>query len=196
MKAGVYMNIKSKKEIRKEILQKRDSINERDRKLMDEEIFNRLVNSDEYKKAKSIFAFVSFKSEVNTHKFIEYALSQGKTIGVPKIRKKEEGMEVFKIHSLSDLESGYFGVMEPIESCEKINKDNIDFILMPGAVFDEKGGRIGYGRGFYDKFLSDVKDSVPKIAIAYELQIIDSVPMEEYDIKIDGIITEKRVIKF
>ncbi|WP_291579027.1 5-formyltetrahydrofolate cyclo-ligase [Clostridium sp. UBA6640] len=190
------MNRKSKKEIRKEILQKRDLICEEDKKLIDEEVFNRLISSDEYKKANTIFAFVSFKSEVDTYKFIEHALSQGKTVGVPKVIKEEKYMDVFKINFLSDLESGYFGVMEPSESCEKINKDNIDFILMPGAVFDEKGGRIGYGGGFYDKFLSDVKDSVPKIAIAYELQIIDSVPMEEYDIKIDGIITEKRTIKF
>lgn len=190
------MKIKSKKEIRKEILQKRDLIGEEEKRLMDKEIFNKLISSDQYKNANTIFAFVSFKSEVDTYKFIEHAISEGKTVGVPKIIKKEKYMEVYKITSLSDLESGYFGVMEPIEGCEKISKDNIDFILMPGAVFDEKGGRIGYGGGFYDKFLSDIKESIPKIAIAYELQIVDSVPMEEYDIKIDGIITEKRAIEF
>lgn len=188
--------MKSKKEIRKEILQKRDLICEEDKKHMDEKIFNELINCEQYKNSNTIFAFVSFKSEVDTYKFIEYAISQGKTVGVPKIIKEEKHMEIFKINSLSDLENGYFGVMEPVEGCEKINKEQIDFILMPGAVFDEKGGRIGYGGGFYDKFLSDVKNSVPKIAIAYELQLIENVPMDNHDIKIDGIITEKRKIIF
>lgn len=188
------MNLENKKDFRKYVLETRDSIEVKKRLEWDEIIFAKLINSKFYKESKTIFTFVSFKSEVNTHKFIEHALKDNKIIGVPKIETKQTGIEVFQINSLKDLENGYFDTLEPISKCPKINNENIDFIVMPGLAFDRDGGRIGYGGGFYDRFLMSLNEKVSKIAIAYHFQVFDEVPTNGLDVNVDGVITEKEFI--
>jgi 5-formyltetrahydrofolate cyclo-ligase len=190
------VNIQIKKEIRKSILENREAVDSETRKQWDRYIFNSLTGSDFYKKAKYIFAFVSFRSEVDTHNIILQALKDNKTICVPKIRSKEKGMELYIINSLEDLKSGYFGILEPVEGCEEADIDKIDLILMPGAAFDRAGGRVGYGAGFYDRFISKLGRHADKIALAYHIQLMDSVPMDETDERIDGIITNEEFIIF
>lgn len=189
------MNLQSKKAIRKTILNQRDNIETDIKEKWDNEIFLKVINSEAYKNANVIFVFVSFKSEVDTHKIITYALKDSKTICVPKINVSEKEMEIFKIESLGELKEGYYGILEPQENCPSVNSDEIDLILMPGAAFDKQGGRIGYGGGFYDRFLKRMNKKVDKIALAYDFQIIDKVPMEEFDIKINGIVTNNQYIK-
>lgn len=186
----------TKKEVRKYILDKRDSIPTSQRKIWDNKISEFLIKSNFYKRAKVIFTFVSFKSEVDTHRIINYAIDYGKIIGVPKIKSKQRGIEVFKIASLGDLEKGYFGVMEPKDKCTPINPEAIDLILMPGLAFDKKGGRIGYGGGFYDRFLNNLKKKISKIALAYDFQLLDEVPVNSLDVRVDGIITNRKIIYF
>ncbi|GKU30413.1 5-formyltetrahydrofolate cyclo-ligase [Clostridium folliculivorans] len=182
-----------KKEIRKKILEYRETIDENQRKMWDEEIFKSLINSDLYKRSNTIFAFVSFKSEVDTHKIINHALSNGKTICVPKINSKQEGIKIYKIDNFDQLKEGYFGILEPVESCEKVDSNTLDLILMPGVAFDRHGGRVGYGAAFYDRFLSNMSKQVYKVALAYDFQVMDTVPMDEHDVKIDGVITEREM---
>ena len=141
------------------------------------------------------FTFVSFGGEVNTHQIINRAISDGKIICVPKIQSKITGIEIFKINSLAELKSGYYGILEPLEKCPKVDSKNIDLIIMPGVAFDRQGGRIGYGAGFYDRFLSEMNRKVNKIALAYNLQVLDEVPVTELDVLIDGIITEEEIIQ-
>ena len=186
--------IKEKKEIRKHMLKQRDMIDKIQKQKWDNEIFNKVINSEYYKKAKTIFLFVSFKSEVDTHKLIEYAINDNKEICVPKIETKEKGIELYKITGFDDLKVGYYNVLEPIEGSQKISSENIDLILMPGLAFDREGGRVGYGGGYYDKFLKESeKNRVKRIAIAYNCQLLDKVPMDENDMKIDGIITNEKI---
>lgn len=183
-----------KKEIRKKILEYRETIDIDQRKIWDEEIFSKLINSDLYKRSNTIFAFVSFKSEVDTHKIIKHAISNGKTICVPKINSKQEGIKIYKIEDFDQLKEGYFGILEPIKSCEEVDSNALDLILMPGVAFDRHGGRVGYGAGFYDRFLSNMNKQVPKVALAYDFQVMDTVPMDQYDVRIDGVITEREMI--
>lgn len=183
-----------KKDIRKQILQQRESLNINIRLKRDEIIYDKLINSEFYKNAHTIFAFVSFKSEVDTHKIIKHALEDGKTICIPKIESKAKGIELFKITSFNQLKEGYFGILEPSNECEAVEGYSIDLILMPGVAFDRQGGRLGYGAAFYDRFLSKLKKHVDKIALAYQLQVIDSVPMDDKDVPIDGVITEEEFI--
>jgi 5-formyltetrahydrofolate cyclo-ligase len=189
------MNIGEKDSIRKQIIEHRDSIDINTKGQWDESIFNSLVKSEWYKKANTIFAFVSFKSETDTHKIINYAIQDGKTICVPRIKSKQKGIEIFKIDSFHQLEKGYFGILEPIESCLAVDSKDIDLILMPGVAFDRQGGRLGYGAGFYDRFLSKINNSVDKIAVAYHFQVLDNIPMDEHDVRIDGIVTEEETIR-
>ncbi|SKA73609.1 5-formyltetrahydrofolate cyclo-ligase [Clostridium sp. USBA 49] len=183
-----------KKSIREEMIKHRDSLSIDIKEKWDENIFNNFINSKFYKYSNTIFSFVSFKSEVDTHKIIKYALNDGKTIYVPKVKSKQKEMEIFKIEGFNDLKKGYFGILEPVEGCKTACRDNIDLILMPGLAFDKYGGRIGYGAGFYDRFLSSIKKDINKIALAYKFQVIDKVPEDKNDIRIDGIITEEDII--
>lgn len=178
-----------KKDIRKNTLLKRDNISESIKSEWDGIIFEKLISSSFYKNSKDIFVFVSFRSEVDTHKIIKNALMDGKNIYVPKVISKDEGMKAYKIKSLEDMEVGYYGILEPKSCCQEISPNFIDLVIIPGAAFDKNGGRIGYGGGYYDRFLPLLRGSVKKIAIAYKLQVIDSVPMEEKDIRVDEIIT-------
>lgn len=189
------MNIGEKDSIRKQIIEQRDSIDINTKNQYDKNIFNSLVKSEWYKKANTIFAFVSFKSETDTHEIIKYAIQDGKTICVPRIKSKQKGIEIFKIDSFDQLEKGYFGILEPLESCIAVDSKDIDLILMPGVAFDRQGGRLGYGAGFYDRFLSNMSNSVDKIAVAYHFQVLDNIPMDEHDVRINGIVTEEETIR-
>jgi 5-formyltetrahydrofolate cyclo-ligase len=204
-----------KKQIRKSIMQLRDKISTEEKQRYDKAIFQNIIDNEYYKAASTIFIFVSYLSEVDTKSVIIQAIADNKTICVPKVKSKEEGIELFKINGLNDLEEGFHGILEPKSNCEKLhgvsvsvsddegndvddanNEGNIDLIIMPGVAFDMTGGRIGYGGGFYDKFISKLKKDVKKIAIAYELQIIENIPMKNHDVRIDGIITEKQTTIF
>lgn len=188
------MDLKNKKDIRRVILEQRDKLESDIKAELDKKIFSELIKSEAYKNASVIFVFVSFKSEVDTHEIIKQALKDSKTICVPRINTKEREMETFKINSLEELKEGYYGILEPGEDCPAVNGNNIDLVLMPGAVFDRQGGRIGYGGGFYDRFLSRMNKKVDKIALAYDFQILDRVPMDEFDVRVDGIVTNEGYI--
>lgn len=180
----------NKKELRKHIISRRDEISVEDRKYKDKLIFNKTIELKEFINAKSIFIFVSFGSEVDTHEIIKHALTLGKKISIPLVNKESKTMEAREISSLEDMKEGYYGILEPSENALVMNPGEIDLIIMPGVAFDLKGGRIGYGAGFYDKFLVKVPSATPKIALAYDMQRVEEVPMDTYDVKIDGVITE------
>ncbi len=188
------MDLKNKKDIRRFILEQRDKLEPDIKKELDKKIFSELIDSEAYKNASVIFVFVNFKSEVDTHEIIKQALKDSKTICVPKINTKEREMEIFKINSLEELKEGYYGILEPGEDCPAVNSNDIDLVLMPGAAFDRQGGRIGYGGGFYDRFLSRMNKKVDKIALAFDFQILDRVPMDEFDVRVDGIVTNEGYI--
>ncbi|KEH97840.1 5-formyltetrahydrofolate cyclo-ligase [Clostridium massiliodielmoense] len=182
------MNQKDK--IRRIIKEGRNTLTEESKKIKDDKIFNKIINSEYYKKSNVIFLYVSFQGEVDTHKLIKHSLNIGKVICVPKVISKKEGMEAIKINSFNELKNGKYDILEPKDICNKIYINDIELILMPGVAFDENGGRIGYGGGFYDRFLNKIDSRIPKIALAYDFQVFENIPCEEHDIKVDGIITD------
>jgi 5-formyltetrahydrofolate cyclo-ligase len=184
------MNL-NKKELRQIIYKKRNELNDDIKSNWDSSILEKLLENKFYKNSKVIFTYVSFGGEVDTLKFIERALTDGKTICVPKVISKKEGMEAYKINSLNDLEKGFYGILEPKGNAELIDPSEIDMIIMPGVAFDKTNGRIGYGGGFYDRFLRRVSPDTGKIALSYAFQIFDSIPTEEFDEKVDFIITNE-----
>ena len=185
--------MKNKDYYRKIAYGKRDSILKDDKYILDEKIYDNVIKSSFYKKAQSIFIYVSVNSEADTRKIIEKALTDGKTICVPKVISKKQGMIAVKINSLDELSPGAYNIPEPSKYDKQFDGHDIDLILLPGLAFDECGGRIGYGGGFYDRFISNTGEDTVKIGLAYEFQIFDKVICFEYDAVIDGIITEKSV---
>lgn len=182
-----------KKELRKEIIKKRDELDYTEKTIKDKKIIEKLKDTKEYKEAKGIFVYIGFGSEINTKILIEDALEDGKEVCVPKVIKKD--MVFIKINSLENLVTSSYGILEPVGDKNNFNVDNLGLIIMPGLAFDKQGNRLGYGGGYYDKFLSNNKINVKKIALAYDFQILDKVPSEEHDIKVDSIITEEKEIE-
>lgn len=184
-----------KKNIREEVIKKRESLSLEIRKAYDEVIFKHLIISDIYKKSKRIFTYISFGSEVDTKRFIKYALSDNKEIYVPKTNKANKEMVAININSLDNMDVDKWGILEP----KSINKNKIgevfDLVIMPGVAFDRRGNRIGYGGGYYDKYISKINLQCTKLVLAYDLQIVNEFKNEQHDIKVDYIITNNEFIK-
>jgi 5-formyltetrahydrofolate cyclo-ligase len=179
-----------KKEIRKKVLADRDSMPPSQRSAKSREIEERLFTLPEFKSARVIMFFASFRSEVDTIPMIRRALASGKRVLLPKVKGRE--LELFEIKNFDkDVSPGAWGIPEPRESAP-VGLDAIDVIVVPGAAFDEQGNRLGYGAGFYDKLLSEFKRLT--IAVAFDSQIVSAVPAAAHDIPIKKIVTEKRVI--
>ena len=179
-----------KNQLKESILEKRDSLSEEEILEKSSQIKNKLFNLKHYKNSKTIMFFVSFKNEVDTHNIVREAL-KNKTVVVPKVAHHE--IEPSVIIDFDNLVSGKFGILEPIETMKIANK-NIDLVLVPGIVFDKEGHRIGYGFGFYDKFLAKVPKAI-KIGLAFDFQVVDKIPAEMHDVPVDLIVTEKRVVE-
>ena len=184
-----------KKRLRKEILGKRDALPEEKREQFSAMIRETLRAFPEYSECEALFAFVSFGSEVDTHTLIRQAFADGKSVYCPKVTG--EDMIFYKISSFNDLIPGYRGILEPKEGLESFkNWKQKNLLFMPGSVFDKERNRMGYGKGFYDRFLEECrqqKRSFVTVALAFSLQVVDAIPVEEHDVKPDYLITEKEI---
>ncbi|WP_027632354.1 5-formyltetrahydrofolate cyclo-ligase [Clostridium hydrogeniformans] len=180
-----------KSTLRKNMIALRDGATIDSLKEASKNIFNKVISTEAYKNSKVIFIFVSFGSEVYTHELITYSLKLGKRICVPKVVSKKEGMKAIEIKSLEELTPSNYGILEPeIKESNIIDERSIDLVIIPGVAFDKDGGRLGYGGGFYDRFLPMVRKESYKIAIAYSFQVIEKVPREENDFLVPCIITD------
>lgn len=176
-----------KKEIRKKMRKlRRELCNDIDKKKKyDNLLLENLLKSKEYKEADNIFCYVGMNNEINTSVFIEKALIAGKTVSVPKVTG-DITMEAVTIKSLQELiKTEPHGILEPKTLYPIMNK--IDLIIVPGLAFDLKGGRIGYGGGYYDVFIKSHREA-KTVALCYNFQVVDHIPMEEHDVVIDKII--------
>lgn len=189
------MKSQEKKILRNEILFIRNSLDKEIKDSMDCEIYNNLINSQLYSKAKSIFIYISFGSEINTKDIISKALKDNKKVYIPKIYKEDKSMKAIRLKSFNDLKENSMGILEPIEDNDCIDKKEIDLILVPGVVFDFNGNRIGYGGGYYDRYLQDIKGISNKVVLAYDFQIVDSIEPEAHDISFDYIISNTKFRK-
>ncbi|MBI1935635.1 5-formyltetrahydrofolate cyclo-ligase [Candidatus Woesearchaeota archaeon] len=180
-----------KTEIKEPILHKRDSMAKGEILQKSNKIKENLFNLEEYKKSKTVMFFVSFNNEVDTHEIIKSAL-KNKTVVVPKVVHHE--IEPSLIIDFDNLvPSGRFNIPEPIEIMKIANK-NINMVLVPGIAFDKEGYRLGYGFGFYDKFLKKVPKAI-KIGLAFDFQVVGNVPRESHDVPVDLVVTEEKIVK-
>ena len=176
----------TKPELRQLFLSKRKVLS--DKVLKDKIIVDKFINSLDYNKAKKIFCYVSSQYEVNTIELIKRCFTENKTVCVPRCLNKNGDMNFYIINSQSDLKPGMYGIMEPDENCEVCYPSDGDVIIMPGICFDRSGYRIGYGKGYYDKFLNC--RNMLKIGFCYAECLIDYVPRDKYDIPADVVITD------
>ncbi len=190
---------KIKREIfRKKILMLRDKLSEKDLNEKNREIFRTLLSLREIQQAETIFIYANFRSEVGTEGILHHFLKEGKRVAVPLTQVTQRKLIAVHITDPdSQLAPGYCRIPEPTEATVKssvIDPHEIDTVIIPGSVFDDRGGRLGYGGGYYDRFLVDESPRAKRIALAFELQIVPKVAMLEHDQYMDIIVTEKRII--
>lgn len=188
-----------KKKIRKEILSFRNNMNQDEKNKKDTIIKEKFLDSDYYKKSKNIFIYISYGSEINTKEIINIALNEGKSVFVPRTVFETKAMDAVKINSLDNMKKVKYGALEPSEEEPYISPDDLDVIVVPGVAFDRDGGRTGYGAGFYGRYFKKISKNrakkIKKVALAYDFQLINNIPMNDKDVRIDCIITEKEIIR-
>lgn len=181
-----------KNEVRQLIKAYRQKLTDEDVKIQSRLIIDRLKKSDIYKTSENVFLYMSYNREVDTYMLLSWCFMDGKKVYAPKVLSKTD-MEFYCIQDEHDLVSGYMGIMEPSDSCEKANTRDGLFI-MPGLAFDYDFHRIGYGGGFYDRYLSEDNTFI-KAALAFDFQLLESIPYEEHDLKPDYIVTQTQFIR-
>ena len=184
-----------KAEIRRAALARRDALTAEVRAAASRAIVERLMASAEFIHASTVLAYASFGSEIETRPLLEAAIAGGKRLLLPRVDRASAALDVHVVKDLAtDLRAGGWGIPEPHpETCPGCGAEEADWILVPGAAFDRRGGRIGYGRGYYDKLLAAVRaagSGAPLVAAAFEVQLVDEVPMEAHDVRVDMVITE------
>lgn len=201
------MELQDKKAFRKERLQKRDALSEEYRKRADAARNEMLWKEPWFRDAAVLLFYVSFRSEADTRMLLAEALAAGKAVAVPKVDGKN--MEFFRITSMEQLKAGYQGILEPDETCERLDEKllsqgtrkawfrgvvkNDVLLLVPGCAFDVTGGRMGYGGGFYDRFIERYPDAL-RVALAYNIQMVPKVPQEAHDMLMDVVVTEANML--
>lgn len=185
----------TKQDIRKQIKDQKSQLSLSQIRRDSDTITKQLFNTSSYIQCNQLFCYVSFNQEVITREILLTALSQKKRIAVPKIVGEE--MKFFYIESLEELEPGILGILEPVTKREAVPvKNELNLIIVPGLAFDKEKNRIGYGKGYYDRFFSKHKEVLMrKTALAFDFQIVDSLSVDKYDEKVDQIITQSRIIK-
>jgi len=170
---------------RRVILRKRNRLSKEEIIKKSKIIKERLFSSEEYKNSKTIMFYVSFGSEVDTIDMIKESL-KNKIVCVPAIKDNKIIPSI--INDIKELnKKNRYGILEPYK-INKIKKQDIDLVIVPGIVFDKNNHRIGYGKGYYDDFLKDFKGKT--IGLAFSLQILEIIPKDEWDVKLDKVISE------
>lgn len=155
----------------------------------DSAIFNKIISLQKFRQAGILLTYVSTTIEVDTHRLIKYAFDQGKQVAVPRCVPGTRHMEFCLINSFDDLEKGTFSVLEPKKSCRIINFFPNSFCIVPGLGYDINGFRLGYGGGYYDRFLSNYKGTMA--GICYVSCLHSNLPHGRFDCTVDLLITEK-----
>ena len=173
-----------KQALRKEIREKKRAMTEEQIVAASQRLGELFLASDAYKQANTIYGYLPYNQEVRTVPMLQQALLDGKKVAVPKCYGDE--MRVIYLDDLSKVEKGYCGIPEPIAD-EPIADDQTALVLMPGLAFDPEGHRMGYGGGFYDKFL-EREPNHPTLALCYDFQLLDHLETEAHDIPGDTVL--------
>ena len=173
-----------KSALRREIREKKRAMTEEEIAQKSVLLGEKLANAECYRNAKTLYGYLPYNQEVRTVPMLELALAQGKKVAVPKVFGEE--MRFIYLEDLSQVEKGYAGIPEPVAN-GPVADDSEALVLMPGLAFDPHGHRIGYGGGFYDKFLMS-EPNHPTVALCYDFQMLENLETEDHDIPVDLVL--------
>lgn len=186
-----------KQSIRKSIIAQREQLPVDLRATRSAAIAARLLQMPEYRQAEAVLGYMNFGAEFASLLWVERALADGKRLALPKVNRHTNHLDLYWVEDLeSQLAAGLWGIREPVvERCERLhNLNEVEFVLLPGVAFTRDGARLGYGGGFYDKLLAGMAQRPILVAAAFALQIVDTLPQEANDVKIEWVITEQEAI--
>ena len=182
----------TKSDLRNHLLARRDQ--EPDRETRSRAIQQRLMERPEFHSAKVVLSYIGVKSEVGTGLIVQEALAEGKRLAVPYVTA--EGLRAAFIESPLELEPSAFGLLDPVPAVRNDPRRNcdirsVDVFVVPGVGFDSSGGRLGHGKGYYDRMLTRARPGASFLALAFECQMVPSIPMTATDVRVHAVITEK-----
>ena len=188
-----------KKQLRKEIIARRDALPEQMRTTASLQISQQVIATDEFKKAQTVFLFASFGSEVNTRSLMDEVIKNRRKLILPRVDIQEKTMRLYHVKNPdTELIPGVWDIPQPDPTqCELCSADEIDCIILPGVAYDKSGGRMGYGGGFYDRLLASLtpEQFSCAIGICFEVQLVKQVPRDAHDLPVPIICTEIQTIR-
>lgn len=185
----------AKEKLRKELLEMRRSMAFEAVFALSGRVQKRFIESEFYVSAKSFSLYSSFQNEVLTDEIFQRAVEAGKKVAYPRVIKVgKRHLAFFRVRDLRDLAVGSYDIPEPGEGETVVEPVNFDLVVVPGVAFDMRGGRLGYGKGYYDRALKGL--GCPIVALAYEFQVLkEEIPVEPHDVGVAAIVTEKRILR-
>lgn len=185
--------MEEKKRLRKEILAKRNRLSEETVAEKSRKIKETLFELPGFKQAKTVMFYVAKDKEVRTEEMIRESLKMGKRVAVPISKAEERDLVPSLLIDYGELVPGTYGILEPREEGHRpVPLENIELIVVPGVAFDRRGNRIGFGGGFYDRFLKRVSSNVPRLGLAFDMQMVEELPFGKMDVPMDGVVTEEK----
>ena len=188
-------NMETKKEIRSRLKKQRGLLGADECYNMSHEIYKRLIALELDRNYDNILLYSAIRNEVNTDEYFAYLINKAKRIYYPRVSGNT--MSFYRVRSLDELNCGSFNIKEPDMTKEYTQEDGRALMIVPGLAFSDTGYRIGYGKGFYDRYLSSFtkRDTVMAVGVGYDFQLLSSMTFEdEYDVPLDGVITDKREV--
>ncbi len=188
--------MQAKRDLRWAILRARDALSSQDIRRCSEAAGSRLFTLPEFGSAGTVMFFVSFGSEIETRPMIEQALKLGKRVVVPRAQPARRALTPCELrHPAEELIPGHYGILEPKPGCAVVPTEEIELVVVPGVAWGEDGYRVGYGGGYYDRFLRRCKQAL-RVGLAFEMQVVPEVPHGRSDLPVDLLVTEAVVRRF
>jgi len=185
-----------KKEIRHQIISLRLTLSADEVRLKSARITDLTLNLPEWQRAKKVMIYLPFRKEVDTTGLISRAFAEGKHVVIPACRENPRRIIASRLLDIAeDLTPGAWGILEPKpEALRQVCPSEIDLVLVPGVAFDRCGNRLGYGAGYYDRFLRTLRPNVKAMALAFQLQVLEQIETKEHDSPVDMLVTEEGLI--
>jgi 5-formyltetrahydrofolate cyclo-ligase len=185
----------AKMALRRQVLARRDALDPAVRAAAAQTITRGLIALPTYGAARVVLLTAAFGSEWDTRPLAAAALAAGKVVAMPRVNAATRMLELHRVTDpAADVAPGYRGIPEPLPHCPGVAVAAVDWVLVPGVAFDAKGGRLGYGGGFYDRLLPLLAPGTARVAGAYDMQLVDRVPAAPHDLAVEVIVTETRTI--
>jgi 5-formyltetrahydrofolate cyclo-ligase len=181
-------------------LARKNRVAQKNKLAVSEQILATAMALPEYQAAKMVMFYVDAGSEVKTRQVLAAAIASGKKIVVPWCVVESNTLELFLLEDVSELVEGAYKILEPKEELKSlpnkiIKPEQLDFVFVPGTAFDLHGGRMGQGKGYYDRLLGSARKDVPLVALSFDCQIFDEIPVAPHDVFMDKVVTETRIIQ-